>query len=78
MTTPQVYIPALWIYNRAIVQEKVSGLKLRFRIRRLTFGSSKDSTTVELVPTSPHPDYPDSFVELSLTTFEEQYEQVSR
>jgi hypothetical protein len=75
-TPPKVYIPELWIHTRAIVQEKVSGLKSRFRIRRLTLGSSKDSTTVELVPTTPHPDYPDSFVELSLTAFEESFEQV--
>lgn len=76
MTTPQVYTPEPWIHTQAIVQEKVSGYKSRFRIRRLTLGNSKDSTTVELVPTRPHPDYPDSFVELSLTTFEERFERV--
>lgn len=72
------YIPELWIHTRAIVQEKTSGLKCRFRIRRITYGSSKDSTYVELVPTNPHPEYPDACVELSLTKFEESFEPCPR
>jgi hypothetical protein len=79
MTTPQVYTPALWIYNRAIVQEKVS--RVEFMIRGLRFGESRETTTAELVLVSDlNPDLPYQGLKLklSIAELEEQYEPTGK
>lgn len=45
---PVVYIPALWIFNRAIVQRKTDDVL--FVLRRLRCGPSREETSVELIP----------------------------
>jgi hypothetical protein len=46
--SPQVYIPALWLHNRAVVRRKGT-TEPEYVLRRLKCGETRASTTVELV-----------------------------
>ncbi len=44
----KVYIPPMWLYNRAIVTRKSDGIE--FVLRRLRLEDSRETSTVELIP----------------------------
>lgn len=74
-----MYIPELWVYNRAIVRDKAS--RVEFMIRGLRFGESRETTTAELVLVSDlNPDLPYQGLKLklSIAELEEQYEPTGK
>lgn len=78
---PVIYLPPIWVYNRAIVREK--GSTTEFVIRRCRLQASREASTLELIPVSEcaefQPDVWDRIaVQLPMDEFLTRYESTGR